>query len=78
MIPPYKAPSYPDWAGIDFVFFMIPLSGSLLEPRIVANSILQAKDREAIRGPGAAIEVTLSSYYAIEEWLTFLDERTRA
>ena len=77
-IPLYKISSYPDWAGIDFVFSTIPFNNSLPKPCIVVNPILQAKDREAIEGLGVATKTILSSYYAIEERLTFLDEKTRA
>lgn len=77
-IPLYKISSYQDWAGIDYVFSTIPFNNRLPRPCIVVNPILQAQDRAGIEALGVARKTILSSYYAIEERLTFLDEKTRA
>ena len=77
-IPIYKVSSYPDWASIDYVLSTIKLNNSLPRPCLVVNPILQPEDRAAIDRLGVPRKTILSSYYAIEEKLGFLDEATRA
>lgn len=76
-IPLYKISSYPDWAMIDYVFSTVELNNKLPKPCIMVNPILRPEDRAAIEGLGISRKTILSSYYAIEEKLGFLDEKTR-
>ena len=76
-IPLYKISSYPDWAGIDYVFSTIHLNNELPKPCIVVNPILQPEDRAAIERLGVPRKTILSSYYTIEKKLDFLDADTR-
>lgn len=77
-IPLYKISSYVDWAAIDYVFSTIPLNNKLPKPCIMVNPILRPEDQVAIERLGIARKTILSNYYAIEEKLGFLDEKTRA
>ncbi|MEG0688895.1 MAG: PTS sugar transporter subunit IIA [Hungatella sp.] len=77
-IPLYRISAYPDWEGIDYVFSTTPVNYSLPRPCIVVNPILRAEDRIAIEHLLIPRKTILSSYYAIEERLTFLDSETRA
>lgn len=76
-IPLYKISSYPDWAGIDYVLTTVKLNNKLPKPCILVNPILQREDRAELDGLGIPRKMILSSYYSIEEKLTFLDEATR-
>ena len=77
-IPIYKVSSYPDWTSIDYVISTIRLNNSLPKPCLVVNAILQPEDRAAIERLGIPRKTILSSYYSIEEKLSFLDSATRA
>lgn len=76
-IPLYKISTYPDWTVIDYVFSTIRLNVKLPKPCILVNPILQAEDRAEIEKLDIPRKTILSSYYAIEEKLGFLDEKTR-
>lgn len=76
-IPLYKVPAFPDWTVIDYVFSTIQLNVKLPKPCILVNPILQAEDRAKIEKLDIPRKTILSSYYAIEEKLGFLDEKTR-
>lgn len=76
-IPLYKITSYPDWAAIDYVLTTVKLNNKLPKPCILLNPILQLEDRAALDKLGIPRKMILSSYYSIEEKLTFLDEANR-
>lgn len=76
-IPLYKISTYPDWTVIDYVFSTIRLNVKLPKPCILVNPFLQAEDRAEIEKLDIPRKTILSSYYAIEEKLSFLDEKTR-
>lgn len=77
-LPIYKLSSYPDWAAIDYVLSTIRINNSLPKPCLTVNPILQPEDRSAMDRLGIPRKSLLSSYYAIEEKLGFLDESTRS
>lgn len=77
-IPLYKISTYPDWTVIDYVFSTIRLNVKLPKPWILVNPILQPEDRAEIEKLEIPRKTILSSYYAIEEKLGFLDEKNRA
>ncbi len=76
-IPLYKISTYPDWTVIDYVVSTIRLNVKLPTPCILVNPILQAEDRAEIEKLDIPRKTSLYSYYAIEEKLGFLDEKTR-
>lgn len=76
-IPLYKISSYPDWASIDYVLTTVKLNTGLPKPCILVNPILQTEDRTALDQLGIPRKMILSSYYSIEEKLTFLDDENR-
>lgn len=76
-IPLYQIATYPNWAVIDYVFSTIRLNIKLPKPCVLVNPILQPEDRAEIEKLDIPRKTILSSYYAIEEKLGFLDEKTR-